>query len=414
MNNWAGADRPDGLLPKEDFAGAAQRLMREAQEAGLSLRVDLVEFKGLDLADAGEGAADVRRRVAATLRANSYNGEGASELAPDRFAVLRSAGASSADLDEQIREASGGAANPVVAELALTGASIDENMRALRYALDQYISDGAQATSLNFTAVVQKTAMDTVRLKAALASRSWSLVYQPVVSLQDESLHHFEALARFEAGASPQASICLAEELGLIADLDLAVVRKVAAVLSKQPPNIEIAANLSAVSLMLPSFQKALAAVTERDTRLRPRLLLELTETHRLTDLEGANRAIQSLRKLGHSVCLDDFGAGAASLDYLRLLEVDFIKFDGRYIRALKVDSRDEVILRHMVNLCRELGIETIAEMIETSEVARLAQSLGVGLGQGWCFARPAVDLVYPLTDAAVPSRRRGATETWG
>ena len=57
--------------------------------------------------------------------------------------------------------------------------------------------------------------MEAVRLKSAIASRSWSLVYQPVVNLHDESLHHFEALARFEAGASPAASICLAEELGL-------------------------------------------------------------------------------------------------------------------------------------------------------------------------------------------------------
>ena len=414
MNHWSGGEGPDGLLPKEDFAGAAQRLMREAQEAGLSLRVDLVEFDGLDKADAGQGPEDVRRRIAATLRANSYNGEGASELAPERFAVLRSSGSSSSDLDAQLCEAAAGTVKPVVAELVLSAGSIDENMRALRYALDQYIEDGARATSINFTAVIQKTAMDTVRLKTALASRSWTLVYQPVVSLHDETLHHFEALARFEAGASPQASICLAEELGLIAEFDLAVVRQVAAVLSKQPPNIEIAANLSAASLMLPSFQKALAAVTERDTRLRPRLLLELTETHRLTDLDAANRAIQALRKLGHAVCLDDFGAGAASLDYLRQLEVDFIKFDGRYIRALTVDSRDEVILKHMVNLCRELGIETIAEMIETSEVARLAQSLGVGLGQGWCFAKPAVDLIYPPKQVAAPMRRKGAVESWG
>ena len=414
ISQWTGAEQPDGLLPKEDFADTAQRLMRDAQEAGLALRIDLVEFNGLDKADAGQGSEDLRRRVAATLRANSYNGEAASELGPDRFAVLRPAAASSADLDQQLCEASGGAAKPVVAELKLTGTSINENIRALRYALDQYLEEGARATSVNFSAVIQKTAMETVRLKTALASRTWSLVYQPVVNLRDETLHHFEALARFEAGASPQASICLAEELGLIADLDLAVVRMVAAVLTKQPPNIEIAANLSAVSLMQPSFHKALAAVTERDTRLRPRLLLELTETHKLTDLVAANKAIQSLRNLGHSVCLDDFGAGAASLDYLRLLEVDFIKFDGRYIRSLTVESKDEVILKHMVNLCRELGIETIAEMIETTEVARLSQALGVGLGQGWCFAKPAVDLIYPPVRAAAPIRRQGAVETWG
>lgn len=413
MTQWAGADQHDGLVPKEDFASATRRMMQEAQEAGLALRVDLVEFSGLDEAEAGEGGEDLRRRVSATLRANSYNGEGASELAPDRFAVLRSSTTLAADLDRQLLEASGGLVKALVAELPLNADSVDENFRALRYALDQYISDGAKAASVNFAAVVQKTAMEAVRLKSAIASRNWTLVYQPVVNLHDESLHHFEALARFEAGVSPATSICLAEELGLIADLDLAVVRMVAAALSKQPPHIEIAANLSAASLMQPQFQKALAAITERDTRLRPRLLLELTETHRLADASAANQAIQALRNLGHSVCLDDFGAGAASLDYLRQLDVDFVKFDGRYIRDLTVDSRDEVILKHMVNLCRELRIETIAEMVETQEVARLAQSIGVGLGQGWCFAKPSMDLVYPPRQAAVPSRRAGAKESW-
>jgi EAL domain-containing protein (putative c-di-GMP-specific phosphodiesterase class I) len=113
-------------------------------------------------------------------------------------------------------------------------------------------------------------------------------------------------------------------------------------------------------------------------------------------------------------VCLDDFGAGHASLDYLRRLEVDFIKFDGRYIRTLTAGSRDEVILKHMVGLCRELGIETIAEMIETQETAKLAEGIGLGLGQGWFFAKPGVELAYPPPSAALPVRRKGEVVSWG
>jgi EAL domain-containing protein (putative c-di-GMP-specific phosphodiesterase class I) len=192
------------------------------------------------------------------------------------------------------------------------------------------------------------------------------------------------------------------------------VARKVVEVLVRHKPPLEIAANISAASLMQPAFQKALAALTDHDQRLRPRLLLELTETHCLTDLEAANRAIQGLRRLGHRVCLDDFGAGHASLDYVRRLEVDFIKFDGRYIRALTAGSRDEVILKHMVGLCRELRIETIAEMIETEETARLAEGIGVGLGQGWFFAKPGAELAYPPPSAAMPARRKGEVVSWG
>jgi EAL domain-containing protein (putative c-di-GMP-specific phosphodiesterase class I) len=72
------------------------------------------------------------------------------------------------------------------------------------------------------------------------------------------------------------------------------------------------------------------------------------------------------------------------------------------------------VILKHMVGLCRELNIETIAEMIETPETAKVAGALGVALGQGWCFAKPSAELVYPPPSASLPVRRKGEVASWG
>ena len=74
----------------------------------------------------------------------------------------------------------------------------------------------------------------------------------------------------------------------------------------------------------------------------------------------------------------------------------------------------DEVIIKHMVSLCRELHIETIAEMVETPETARVALGIGVGLGQGWCFAKPSADLIYPPPSSDMPVRRKGAVASWG
>jgi EAL domain-containing protein (putative c-di-GMP-specific phosphodiesterase class I) len=407
----ADASASHDLAPAEDFPAAAKRLLQEAEQAGLQLQVDLIQVDGLAASDAKQG---LRSRVAATLRANSLNGEGAAELAPDRFAVVRSANQAASDFQAQLEEAAGATLKPVMASMPLSAGSIDENLRALRYALDQYIGAGDALTSIDFGAIVQKTAAETARLKTALSAHAWQLVYQPVVKLENtDRLHHFEALVRFEAGASPQGAVYLAEELGLIVDFDLDVAKRVAKVLADDEPKIKIAVNVSASSLMQPAFLSALAKITEKNTRLRPRLLLEITETQKLTDLPAADKAIQALRRLGHPVCLDDFGAGAASLDYLRQLDVDFVKFDGRYLQSLKAHSRDEVVLRHMVNLCRELRIETIAEMIETPETAKLAQSIGVGLGQGWCFAKPGADLVYPPKDNWQPARRKGEVESW-
>ena len=86
----------------------------------------------------------------------------------------------------------------------------------------------------------------------------------------------------------------------------------------------------------------------------------------------------------------------------------------GRYIRTLTGGSRDAVILKHMVGLCRELHIQTIAEMVETPETAQVAEGIGVGLGQGWCFAKPSAELVYPPPSASPTARRKGEVVGWG
>ena len=163
-----------------------------------------------------------------------------------------------------------------------------------------------------------------------------------------------------------------------------------------------------------PGFVEALIQASTTAPSLPGRMLLEVTETHALPDLAKANRVIQALRARGHAVCLDDFGAGAASLEYLRCLDVDFVKIDGRYIQSLTAGSRDELILKHVVALCRDMGVETIAEMMETVESARLAEALGVGLGQGWRFGKPTAEPTYTIPRPVAAAKRSGARETWG
>jgi EAL domain-containing protein (putative c-di-GMP-specific phosphodiesterase class I) len=220
-----------------------------------------------------------------------------------------------------------------------------------------------------------------------VAAGGFALAYQPVVSLKDGRLHHFEALARFAPGASPDLTIRFAEELDLIRELDLAVTAAVVDALARSPADIRIAVNVSALSLMTPGFVDAFEAVA---APVAPeRMMVEVTETQDLGDLDRAAAIITHLRRDGRSVCLDDFGAGAATLEYLRRLDVDFVKIDGRYVRDAGAVPRDAVILKHMVALCRELGVATIAEMVETAETAALLSSLGVDLVQGFAYSRP-------------------------
>ena len=129
-------------------------------------------------------------------------------------------------------------------------------------------------------------------------------------------------------------------------------------------------------------------------------------------DLDVASAIIRRLKSLGHAVCLDDFGAGAASLDYLRRLDIDIVKIDGRYVQALRRGGRDAVLLKHIVALCSDLGMTTIAEMVETRDAANLLRDLGVELGQGWHFAKPLPKPQWRVA-APPPVKRMGAVEEW-
>ena len=108
-------------------------------------------------------------------------------------------------------------------------------------------------------------------------------------------------------------------------------------------------------------------------------------------------------------------GSGAASMDYLRQIVADVVKFDGRFVQAIGTRPRDTTILKRLAELCSELEVTTVAEMIETEEAARAVAELGVELGQGWLFGKPvAKPEGMSRPPGPVAARRKGAVESWG
>ena len=136
---------------------------------------------------------------------------------------------------------------------------------------------------------------------------------------------------------------------------------------------------------------------------MRPRVLFEITESTSIHDLTRANGVIQSFRDAGNSICLDDFGAGAASLPYLRAFHVDYIKIDGAYVRRMQDSDRDLQIMNAIIGMCRQVKTEIVAEMVETQKQAQGLLALGVEFGQGYYFGRPSDKLasLSPLRSGA-------------
>ena len=404
--------RPAGLL---DARGLVKRLgsLLALGGTGPELAIDFVEIPGLKATDSATRRAGAR--IEAGLQAASLDGTGTAQLAPDRFALIRES-CDLTDLAAVIRDAGraeGLDLSPITTrgEIGKTDASVA--VRTLRRALEDCLKDGASAGD-RFGERLKQTVRDAESFRNIVRDRQFKLVWQPIVSMDKRDVHHFEALTRFGgAKVAPVGPIGMAEDLGLIEAFDLAVVEKALAQMRHPGFNrIKVAVNVSAMSLLTDNYVDKVLGMTASLPEVRKRLLIELTETTALTDLEGADRRLTLLRDARIRICLDDFGVGTASYDYLRRLHVDIVKIDGGFVRDVEFDPKVRTMMGHLIDLCRDMKIDTVAEMVETEGQASVLQELGVQFGQGWLFGRPSE--TPTIAASASAARRLGEVAGWG
>ena len=202
---------------------------------------------------------------------------------------------------------------------------------------------------------------------------------------------------------SPFPLIRMAEEMDLIEPLDLAILERALQTLARDG-GLKLAVNVSGRTIVSPQFIEQACAMIAAQPKTRGRLMFELTESAAIEDLATADRHLQALRGEGCHICLDDFGAGAASLAYLQQLGLDMVKIDGRYIRDLQAGGREATFVKHLVKMCGELGIRTLAEMVETEAAEVAVRKAGVDLAQGWRYGA-AADVPLPPIGKIKPGR---------
>lgn len=401
------------LVEAEAFLADAGRII--SATPGLSLAF-------LDVQGFGELASDVaermQRRIEATLQSAATHGSSAAKITGERFALLRPAN-DQRNLAAEIVEA--GKAEGVALNAEAYCAPVPEGsdslcvLRAMRFAIEGCLKDGGLADpQMAFSESLKRTFRDAETFRNLVKTRDFQIHYQPIVDLSTRAVHHFEALARFSPNNGPADAIRMAEELDLIESFDLAVAEKVLKRMRRPGAGLlKMAINVSGSSLSSDSYVQQLLRMTTGAPEERRRLIVEVTETAAVADIEAANRRLAALREASIKVCIDDFGAGSAAYDYLRNLSVDAVKIDGSLVRDIDTDERARTMLRSVTELCQSLNLETIAEMIETEAVATQLKALGVNYGQGWLFGRAEAEPRTQLTQAA-PVRRRGAVEAWG
>lgn len=280
-----------------------------------------------------------------------------------------------------------------------------------QYVARQLVTQGRHSSAARVPYRAIRASMKVVEAKAEkfisiIRAKNFGLLFQPVINISTLDILYFESLARFKKRESPADIIVFAEETGVVGHLDLAVCSAVVKKLRHMRyygGRFPISVNISGRSIESDEFVEMYTTILKNNTDISDDLFLEVTETFKIADLERANNIIQRIQALGFKVCLDDFGSGAASFQYLRELSVDTVKIDGAYIRKLGQSPRDDAMLRCVVGTCRDLGVEIIAEHVETKRQSQLLAELGISFAQGWYYGAPAPDLTWPVPSDGKP-----------
>ena len=235
-------------------------------------------------------------------------------------------------------------------------------------------------------------------LRRAIEREEIAILYQPIVRLEDRAVAGFEALARWNhpklGRMSPAEFITIAEETGLIVELGLFVLERAAKQLStwqrtlRQRNPLFVSVNVSSRQLLRHDLIQDLRSVLTRSVVARGTLKLELTESVVMENPEHAAQMLARIRELGAGLALDDFGTGYSSLSYLQRFPFDTIKIDQSFVRTTAKGTRP-VILRSIVSLAHDLGMDVVAEGAETDSDAVELSQLGCEYAQGFLFGAP-------------------------
>jgi diguanylate cyclase (GGDEF)-like protein/PAS domain S-box-containing protein len=376
---------------------------------GAIMLLDLDHFKAVnDLHGhhAGDGVLESAARV---LRASVDHGDAVARLGGDEFAVLLpsadagQARAAATRLLDSLGDRTGGYGVSASVGVAMLATSMEGPDDAL-VAADLAMYDAKHAGRGRYAFFDEDTTTPSAtrdrlewvgRLRSALAEDRLHLAAQPIRNVRTGAIVHHELLLRLRERDGrellPGAFLPVAEEFGLIGEIDRWVAGEAIAILDRnRDQQLVFHVNLSGRSL---GDATVLASIRDdlQRTGVDPRsLVFEITETAAVTNFAEARAFAHALTGMGCRLALDDFGAGFSSFVYLKQLPFDVLKIDGEFVRHCTTTRADRVILESLVHTASGLDKLTVAEFVEDQETEDLLRELGVDFVQGYHVGRPA------------------------
>jgi diguanylate cyclase (GGDEF)-like protein len=418
-SNFQAMHNPLTGLPNKalllDRVGNSLSRRRPPGHAAVLMFLDLDDFKRVNDSLGHAAGDEVLVALASRLVKSVRAGDSVAHFGGDEFAILLEA----KDADEATAAAKrilGDLAKPFPLEgrevkftasvgiaLAQTNEMMPEDLMRNAFTALHTAKERGRAEIAVFEESMHSTALSRLdleqELRHAVENQELDVYFQPLMNLSDLTVHGFEALVRWihpEKGViSAFHFIPLAEDAGLLPQIDRMVLQRTCAkvkelnstIFADKPAAAHV--NLSPTSIRQPNFVSTLAADLT-DSGLDPKhLVLEITESVMMHDVEQAASKLRAIKSLGVQLALDDFGTGYSSLSYLRSFPVDVVKIDKLFVDEIETDQGASALVQAILRLGLGLTFEVVAEGIETQEQMKSLLDLGCIYGQGYYLARP-------------------------
>ncbi|MGY1702087.1 putative bifunctional diguanylate cyclase/phosphodiesterase [Geodermatophilus sp. SYSU D00766] len=414
LERMAYTDSLTGLPNRARFMAALEAALDRAGRgrSACVLLVDLDGFKAVNDV-AGHDAGDrLLCEVADALRAEARAGDLVARLGGDEFALVVDAGPEDAlvlaerlvaRLDHTRRHGEAGPLLHVSASVGVTevlpGADVSATVREADLALRTVKAQGRNGVRASGEALVEEVARRSRLardLPGAITGGQLRLVYQPVAGTVEQRVLGVEALVRWDhpelGPVSPEEFIGLAEEDGLIVPLQRWVLQTATAEharLLAGGRDLKLGVNISVRHLQARCLVEDVTRALHRSGLPAHLLMIEVTESVLMDDDERLLAELAELSALGCIVSLDDFGKGYSSLAYLARLPVQVLKMDRGFVSGIDTDPRGAALVGSVVDLGRTLGMDVVAEGVETPAQLAVLTRLGCAFLQGWLIGRP-------------------------
>lgn len=403
---------PNRTLLNDRLNMAIKAAKRRQEKLGL-LFIDLDRFKNIN-DSLGHAAGDhILRQTAMRLKNVIRSDDTVARLGGDEFVVLVPRVRDERDLAEVAIKVRGALSAPYVLEdiplhlspsigIAIYPEDGDSASMLIKNAdAAMYLAKEKGRNNYQFyTPLLNSRTLDRLKLeydlRVALDLGQFELHYQPQIDALTQQLYGAEALIRWrhpERGlVPPNDFIPLAEEIGLIVPIGGWVITEAARQITKWRAEglsqMVVSVNISALQFHQVGFLGEVQAIMEAVGAVPHSLELELTESMLMSDMDVSIAVLQKFRDLGYRIAIDDFGTGFSCLNYLRRLPVNILKIDQSFIRDMQTDEASLAIVSYIIRLAQSLGMDTIAEGVETSTEMTLLLNEECHLMQGYHFSK--------------------------